>query len=67
MGICSTAKVIISSNCHKRPCTIQPGNREWVTIIEAVGYRGISLPPLIFKGVEHLSPWYDEELKIDLS
>jgi hypothetical protein len=47
MGVIATAKVITGTERAGRPRTTQPGNREWVTVIEAVNTRGIALPPLI--------------------
>ncbi|EED21178.1 pogo transposable element, putative [Talaromyces stipitatus ATCC 10500] len=47
MGISSTAKVICSSDRSGKPSLIQPGNREWVTIVECVGSTGTVVPPLI--------------------
>jgi len=40
MGVISTSKVITGSERKGRPRTIQPGNREWVTAIEAVNAKG---------------------------
>ena len=40
MGVIATAKVVTSSEAKSRPKTIQPGNREWVSIIQGVNsYR----------------------------
>ncbi|KAJ8108914.1 hypothetical protein OPT61_g7840 [Boeremia exigua] len=40
---------------------IQPGDREWVTVIAAINAAGWSVPPfLIFAGKYHLSAWYEE-------
>jgi hypothetical protein len=36
MGVIITAKVITGTDRAGRPRTIQPGNREWVTIIECI-------------------------------
>ncbi|EED14009.1 conserved hypothetical protein [Talaromyces stipitatus ATCC 10500] len=47
MGISSTAKVICSSDRSGKPSLIQPGNREWVTVVECVGSTGTVVPPLI--------------------
>jgi hypothetical protein len=39
---------------------LQPGNREWVTAIEAIGADGYSLPPcVIFKGKVAVAGWFD--------
>jgi hypothetical protein len=47
MGVITTPKVITGSERQGRPVTTQPGNREWVTVIEAVNTRGFALPPLV--------------------
>ena len=52
MGVIVTVKVITRTDRAGRPRTIQPGNREWVTIIECINALGIAIPPLIiFKAV----------------
>jgi hypothetical protein len=59
MGVISTSKVITSSDRKGRPRTKQPGNRKWVTAIEAVNARGWAIPPfIIFDGKLHQSTWY---------
>jgi hypothetical protein len=40
IGVISTSKVIILLDRKGRLRTKQPGNRKWVTIIEAVNIRG---------------------------
>jgi hypothetical protein len=40
MGLCATAKVITGSDRYARPKLLQPGNREWVTVIEAINSTG---------------------------
>jgi hypothetical protein len=47
MGVISIAKVVTGTDRAGRPRTTQLGNREWVTCIEAVSARGISIPLLI--------------------
>ncbi|KAL0935759.1 transposase [Colletotrichum truncatum] len=38
-----------------------PGNREWVTVIQAINSQGESIPPyIIVAGQYHLSSWYTE-------
>ncbi|EED22675.1 conserved hypothetical protein [Talaromyces stipitatus ATCC 10500] len=50
MGLCATAKVITGSDRYARPKLLQPGNREWVTAIEAINSTGWALPSyIIFK------------------
>ena len=66
MGVISTAKVITGSERAGRPVSIQPGNREWVTVIESVSASGWSLPPMvIFEGKVHISTWYTDILPRD--
>jgi hypothetical protein len=50
MGLTATAKVITRAEyCGKR-ALLQPGNREWVTVIECISAAGYALPPyIIFK------------------
>jgi hypothetical protein len=59
MGILSSANVVTSSERRGRPRTKQPGNREWVTVIQAVCADGWIVPPyFVVKGKNHLLPWY---------
>jgi hypothetical protein len=61
MGLCTTSKVITAVERSERPRTVIQGNREWVTIIECMSSKGISIPPVvILKGKEHQAPWYQE-------
>jgi hypothetical protein len=61
IGKIQTQLVITGSERRGRPKTIQPGNREWVTVIAAINAAGWTiLPFLIFAGKYHLSAWYEE-------
>jgi len=40
MGLIATAKVVTGSEMRGRPRAIQPGNQEWVTVIEGVNSAG---------------------------
>jgi hypothetical protein len=54
MGVITTIRVITGTDRAGRPRTVQPGNREWVTIIECINTLGGAIPPLvIFKAVMH--------------
>jgi hypothetical protein len=54
MGIIAISRVITSTDRQGRPRTIQPGNRELVTVIEAINALGSAIPPLIiFKAIMH--------------
>jgi len=56
MGVIATAKVVTGTDRAGRPRTTQPGNREWVTVIETICARGFAIPPLvILEAVMHQS------------
>jgi hypothetical protein len=61
MGLCSTSKVITAVDRSERPRKVIQGNREWVTIIECVSSKGISIPPwIILKAGSQHATWYQE-------
>ncbi|EED12730.1 conserved hypothetical protein [Talaromyces stipitatus ATCC 10500] len=62
MGLCATAKVITGSDRYAQPKLLQPGNREWVTAIEATNSTGWALPSyVIFKAKKNVRlGWFDE-------
>ena len=61
IGLIATAKVVIEANSKGRPVLLQPGNREWVTAIEAINSTGWVLPPmLIFAGKTHRTTWFED-------
>jgi hypothetical protein len=61
MGQISTGMVVTSSDGRAQAKKIQPGNREWVTVIQAVSSTGYAVPPfLVVAGKTHLDSWYDE-------
>lgn len=60
MGKISSRLVVTGSERRGRPKAIQPGNREWVTIIQGISAAGWAIPPfIIFAGQYHLSAWYE--------
>jgi hypothetical protein len=66
MGKITTQLVVTGSERRGRPKAIQPGNREWVTLIAAINAAGWSVPLfLIFAGQYHLSAWYEEDIPRD--
>ncbi|EED11514.1 conserved hypothetical protein [Talaromyces stipitatus ATCC 10500] len=55
MGLCASAKVITGSDRYAQPKLLQPGNREWVTAIEATNSTGWALPSyIIFKAKKNV-------------
>ena len=62
MGVISTGAVVTGSERRNRPKQLQPGNREWTTVIQGINATGWAIPPfIIFAGAFHLSAWYKEE------
>ncbi|KAJ5267937.1 hypothetical protein N7478_010745 [Penicillium angulare] len=50
MGLTATAKVITRTEYYGKLALLQPGNREWVTVIECISAAGYVLSPyIIFK------------------
>ena len=61
MGIIGSMKVVTGSKRRARPTLIQPGDREWVTVIQSICAAGYTTPPfIIYKGRVHISAWYKE-------
>jgi hypothetical protein len=51
MGIIAIMRVVTRSEKNLRPKLIQPGNREWITVIKGVNTCGRCLPLMfILKG-----------------
>jgi hypothetical protein len=59
MGVISTGMVVTSSDGRAKAKRVQPGNREWVTVIQGVNTKGWTVPPfIIVAGKNHLASWY---------
>jgi hypothetical protein len=53
--------VITGSERQERLKSVQPGNREWITVIQAINAEGQSIAPFIIgAGQYHLANWYRE-------
>ena len=62
MGMASGAKVIVKIK-DKRRFKTQSGNRDLVTIIEAVNFMGWAISPtLVFKAKHQQSSWWEQKL-----
>lgn len=60
MGKILSQMVITGSEGSGKKKKIQPGNREWVTIIQGVGAAGRLLPPfVIFAGSVLINVWFE--------
>jgi hypothetical protein len=61
MGMIEPGMVVTSSERRGIPKKIQPGNREWITVTQAVNAEGQSIAPFIIgSGQYHLANWYRE-------
>jgi hypothetical protein len=62
MGVIGSMKVFTGAERRTRPELIQPGDREWVTVIKSICAAGYAILPLIiYKGRVHISAWYMED------
>jgi hypothetical protein len=61
IGVIRTIKVVTGSKRRTRPQLVQLGDREWVTVIQAICSAGYTTPPfIIYKGCVYISAWYEE-------
>ncbi|RKK10678.1 hypothetical protein BFJ66_g14706 [Fusarium oxysporum f. sp. cepae] len=61
MGVIASGMVATGSERQGRPKSVQPGNREWITVIQAINAEGQSIAPFIIgAGQYHLANWYRE-------
>ena len=66
MGVIATARVLTRSDRRGRPMVMQPGNREWVTVIESINCQGWALPAMvILQGKVHQANWYESGVPED--
>ncbi|EDN11036.1 conserved hypothetical protein [Histoplasma mississippiense (nom. inval.)] len=62
MGVIGTVRVVTGSERARNPKLVQPGDREWVTVIAGVNAMGWALRTMIIlKGKMHQSSWYETE------
>ncbi|KAL2884579.1 hypothetical protein HOO65_110050 [Ceratocystis lukuohia] len=61
MGIIMAEMIVTGSARQERSKPVQPGNREWITVIHAINAEGQSIAPFII-GAEHhrLANWYQD-------
>jgi len=61
MGVIGSMKVVTGSERRARPTLVRLGDREWVTVIQSICAAGYAAPPfIIYKGIVHISAWYEE-------
>jgi hypothetical protein len=63
MGIIATARVVTLSENIGKPVILQPGNREWITVIETINAIGWALPLMILlKAKTYQGSWFEDPL-----
>lgn len=61
MGIISTGMVVTSTEKQSSTRLVQPGGREWITVIQGVNSQGWTVPPfIVVAGQCHLSNWFQD-------
>ncbi|KAH7465460.1 hypothetical protein FOMA001_g17124 [Fusarium oxysporum f. sp. matthiolae] len=61
MGVIASGMVVTGAERRGRPKLVQPGSREWITVIQAINAEGWAIPPFIIgAGQYHLATWYRE-------
>jgi hypothetical protein len=59
IGVGGSVKVVTASERRLKPIGIQPGDREWITLIACINAMGWSIPPFfILKAKHHDKAWY---------
>ncbi|KAJ3537253.1 hypothetical protein NM208_g6395 [Fusarium decemcellulare] len=59
MGMIASGMVVTGSERRSKPKSVQPGNREWITVIQAINADGQAISPFIIgAGQYHLANWY---------
>ncbi|KAL6351957.1 hypothetical protein LRP88_14769 [Fusarium phalaenopsidis] len=61
MGMIASGIVVTGSERRSKPKSVQPGNREWITVIQAINAEGQAIQPFIIgAGQYHLANWYQD-------
>ena len=61
MGQIASTIVVTGADRNGKRKKVQPGNREWVTVIQGVCSDGWCVPPfIVVKGAYHLANWYSD-------
>jgi hypothetical protein len=61
IGVIANGMVVTNSERRSNVKMRQPGNREWVTVIQGIRALGFCIPPfIVVSGKYHLSTWYED-------
>jgi hypothetical protein len=64
IGVGGSVKVVTASERRLKPIGVQPGDREWITLIACINAMGWSIPPFfILKAKHHDQAWYHNNPK----
>jgi hypothetical protein len=64
IGVGGSVKVVTASERRLKPLSVQPGDREWITLIACINAMGWSIPPFfILKAKHHDEAWYHNNPK----
>ena len=59
IGVGGSVKVVTASERRRAPLSVQPGDREWITLVACINAMGWSIPPFfILKAKHHDKAWY---------
>ena len=62
MGVLGSGMIVTGVNSIGKQSSVQAGNREWTTTVDAINAEGAAIPPMIiFTGKLHQAAWYDPE------
>jgi hypothetical protein len=61
MGMIRSGVVVAGAERQGKPKSVQPGSREWVTVIQGINAKGWEVQPfIVVAGQYHLANWYQE-------
>jgi hypothetical protein len=64
IGVGGSVKVVTASERRLKPLSVQPDDREWITLIACINAMGWSIPPFfILKAKHHDRAWYHNNPK----
>ena len=62
MGVLGSGMIVTGTNSTGKQTSVQAGNRELTTTIDAINAEGVAISPMIiFMGKLHQAAWYDPE------
>jgi hypothetical protein len=53
MGMIASGMVVVGPERRARPKSVQPGNRQSITVIQTINAEGWAIPPFIVAAVQY--------------